>query len=269
MQQYLPRAVVFDMGGTIEEVTPGGAAAERGSRLIVDLLQAEGVISGVVCSSQVLMWIEDGLARYKDWAMEQGVEARPVSIWRDWILSRDGLNSDGLTEAAAERLSFHFEVDCMERSLRPDSVPVLNWLQNAGILMGVISNSISTTQVGYTLDRHNLKSYFRTVQVSAVAGTRKPAPTMFIEAARELGVRPCDCMYVGDSYSRDVVGAKAAGYGWVLWLVDSSGADDPGMKAPDPTGLTWEQRITRLAQIPELIQQAPWLTEKGAVTVGK
>jgi HAD superfamily hydrolase (TIGR01509 family) len=42
----------------------------------------------------------------------------------------------------------------------------------------------------------------------------KPAPDTFLEAARQLGVAPRECVVYGDSVL-DVVGAKAAGMAWV------------------------------------------------------
>jgi HAD superfamily hydrolase (TIGR01509 family) len=42
----------------------------------------------------------------------------------------------------------------------------------------------------------------------------KPAPDTFLEAARQLGVAPGECVVLGDSVL-DVEGAKAAGMAWV------------------------------------------------------
>lgn len=39
---------------------------------------------------------------------------------------------------------------------------------------------------------------------------KKPHPLPLLEAARQLGVDPCDCVYVGDD-ERDVLAARAAG----------------------------------------------------------
>ena len=39
---------------------------------------------------------------------------------------------------------------------------------------------------------------------------KKPHPLPLLEAARQLGVEPCDCVYVGDD-ERDVLAARAAG----------------------------------------------------------
>jgi len=42
----------------------------------------------------------------------------------------------------------------------------------------------------------------------------KPAPDTFLEAARRLGVKPADCVVLGDSVL-DIEAAKAAGMAWV------------------------------------------------------
>jgi putative hydrolase of the HAD superfamily len=53
---------------------------------------------------------------------------------------------------------------------------------------------------------------------SSVFGWRKPNPRIFLEAARQLNLTPGECAYVGDTVSRDVVGARRAGYGLVIQI---------------------------------------------------
>jgi putative hydrolase of the HAD superfamily len=50
------------------------------------------------------------------------------------------------------------------------------------------------------------------IYLSSVSGYRKPGKDIFIEAAADLGAEPGEAVYVGDTVSRDVRGARAAGF---------------------------------------------------------
>jgi phosphoglycolate phosphatase len=53
----------------------------------------------------------------------------------------------------------------------------------------------------------------------------KPHPAPLLEAARQVGVQPIDCVYVGDDV-RDVQAGKAAGMGTVAATYGYLGATD-------------------------------------------
>lgn len=75
--------------------------------------------------------------------------------------------------------------------------------------IGVISNGFPDVQYR-KLDTLGLRKAFTCIVLSEEIGIRKPDPRIFRQAAGLLGV-PCPaCLYVGDSYNSDIVGAKAA-----------------------------------------------------------
>ncbi len=49
-------------------------------------------------------------------------------------------------------------------------------------------------------------------------GWRKPNERIFLETARLLDVAPAECVYVGDTISRDISGARRAGYGLAIQI---------------------------------------------------
>jgi FMN phosphatase YigB (HAD superfamily) len=61
--------------------------------------------------------------------------------------------------------------------------------------------------------------YFKSVVLSSVLGIRKPAPAIYLEAAKRAGVEPGCCVYVGDNLDRDVTGTRAAGFGMVVIMI--------------------------------------------------
>ena len=61
------------------------------------------------------------------------------------------------------------------------------------------------------LDNINLYPYIDYHLISSEIGIRKPDPGIFKYACNKLNLKENECLYVGDSYSRDIVGALNAG----------------------------------------------------------
>lgn len=91
----------------------------------------------------------------------------------------------------------------------PDIEPALQWLEAAGYILGVISNSIGT--IAEQLGRAGLARYFRFILDSAAVGVEKPDPAIFRMALDKVNVAPAEAIFIGDSYATDVGGARRAG----------------------------------------------------------
>jgi putative hydrolase of the HAD superfamily len=80
--------------------------------------------------------------------------------------------------------------------------------------------------VARLLEALGLAGWLDAVVDSGVVGFEKPDPRIFRHAAAALGVEPAEAVHVGDLYSVDVVGARAAGARAILldpfgaWTVD-------------------------------------------------
>jgi putative hydrolase of the HAD superfamily len=115
----------------------------------------------------------------------------------------------------------------------PGAPTALAALRRLGLRLAVVSNSNGS--VASILSAVGLSEHLDLVVDSGVVGVEKPDPRIFHHAARALGIRPADAVHVGDLYSVDVVGARAAGSAAIL--LDPAGAwpvtDCP--KAPDLT----------------------------------
>jgi putative hydrolase of the HAD superfamily len=72
--------------------------------------------------------------------------------------------------------------------------------------------------VPLNLQAYGIAAYFGTVITSSGLGWRKPNPRIFYEAARSMELPPAACAYVGDTISRDVIGARRAGYGMTIQI---------------------------------------------------
>jgi len=92
--------------------------------------------------------------------------------------------------------------------------------------LGVISNNFGNTQ-GWC-DEYELTRLLDTVIDSTVVGIEKPDPKIFYLALDEMGISSKNSVYVGDTFSDDVVGSNQAGM-FSAWLV---GTEDKACPNP-------------------------------------
>jgi len=103
---------------------------------------------------------------------------------------------------------------CLKRNL-----DVLHQLSHT-FRLGCISNNWGNT-AGWCR-QFQLDRYFETIIDSTVVGAVKPDKTIFQAALNELQVSPDKCVYVGDKYDYDVLGAHAVGM-TPVWLINDNG----------------------------------------------
>lgn len=83
--------------------------------------------------------------------------------------------------------------------------------------VGVVSNGAPDVQYR-KLETIGLRNLFSCIVLSEEIGSvRKPDPRIFQLALSTLHVKPSECLFVGDSYDNDVIGAKAVGM-QACWL---------------------------------------------------
>jgi HAD superfamily hydrolase (TIGR01509 family) len=80
--------------------------------------------------------------------------------------------------------------------------------------LGVISNADG--KIAQVLDRCGITDCFEVIIDSGIVGFEKPHPVIFAAALRAMGTAPSESLYVGDIYSVDYLGAKAAGMEAIL-----------------------------------------------------
>jgi len=114
--------------------------------------------------------------------------------------------------------------------LEPDAEAALALARRSGLTTAVISNSNGT--IAEILDTLGLGPHLDFVIDSSKVGVEKPDPRIFHMALERAQLRPEQAAYIGDLYSIDVLGARAAGLHAVLM--------DPGR--------CWPPRDCRTAQ---------------------
>jgi HAD superfamily hydrolase (TIGR01509 family) len=99
-------------------------------------------------------------------------------------------------------------------SPEPQAPEALALLRRAGLRAAVISNSNGS--IRSILSALGLTEHLDFVIDSAEVGVEKPNPKIFQLALSRAGVAPTEAAYVGDLYSIDIRGARAAGMRAVL-----------------------------------------------------
>jgi putative hydrolase of the HAD superfamily len=91
--------------------------------------------------------------------------------------------------------------------LFPHVFETLQTLRENGISLGILSDFPPLAK----LENLGLSGFWDTVLCSEEIGRLKPDPLPFRELARRMGFPPEEMLYVGNSFSYDVLGAKKAG----------------------------------------------------------
>ena len=94
--------------------------------------------------------------------------------------------------------------------LHPDAEQALAWARKHGYRIWVLTDA-DPYFITDVLSATSLPSRWDGVVTAAEAGEPKPGPAQFRVALARAGVSPIHAIMVGDSYERDVLGARAAG----------------------------------------------------------
>lgn len=215
---YKPKLVLFDFGGTLINdsefrLQPGAEAL----RLAAD--NPEDTTTEIL--SDLWLSMQQRLSRRAQ-SDEAGyeLETQLSGMLRN-ILAVAGLRySIGIAECEAI-----FDRHNSERKATPHMARLLHTLGAAGIRTAVISNTtLSGEAMAVTIKEHFPQSKMEFVITSADYLFCKPAPEMFVAAAKTAGIEPGECWYLGDSFGPDVVGAHGSG---MLPVLYESKSDTP------------------------------------------
>ena len=111
-----------------------------------------------------------------------------------------------------------WECTYFHRELRPGVREMLAGLKARGYRIGVISNNASLYNVFNVLEEYGIREYMEDVEVSSITGYRKPHPEIFRISMKQMQEKPENCVYVGDTLSRDVIGSKEFGFGKAVYI---------------------------------------------------
>lgn len=203
--------VLFDMGGTLEDIWYNEETEAEALERVRAVLRANGLEPG--CGPEEFREkLLAGLKAYKAWSEGNMLEAKPEEIWPQYYLRDFAFDPEKLLPIT-EELANLWEVTYYHRELRPHVREMLDGLKARGYKIGVISNNASLYNVFNVLEDYGIRAYMQDVTVSSVTGYRKPHPEIFRISLRQMQSRAEECVYVGDTLSRDIIGSKRAGFG--------------------------------------------------------
>ena len=152
---------------------------------------------------------------YKKRATGTLLQASATEIWTRWMLPDHPADQ---IAPLADQLTTLWRNSRGRHVPRPDVKSIVIELYNRGYILGIITNTISETEIPAWLEADGLTQYFKAVVLSSKFGRRKPDPYIYSEASYAAGVSPANCAYVGNNPSVDIMGAYQAGFGMVIIL---------------------------------------------------
>jgi HAD superfamily hydrolase (TIGR01549 family) len=205
------QAVFLDIGNTLRILLEDEPHQTKAKKRIVELLDTD---------ADPIAFCDELNARYKvyrKWAFQNMVEAHEPELWTKWLAPE--FPAKKVAPMALE-LTYEFRQSMGRRVVAEGGREVILELYNRGYVLGIISNVITSREIPDWLVEDDLEKYFKSVALSSVLGIRKPDPRIYHYATDTAGVKPENCVYVGDNLNRDVVGTKEAGFGMVIIIQD-------------------------------------------------
>ena len=202
------RAVFFDAGNTLLQmnyVVIAGELARHGARVAPEEVQRAEWRARVRLDDEVL-------ARFRPGASTESRAS--ADHYLRYVLEELGVADAATIDKVAEwRRTYNRPVGVWNTAdaHAPDALALV---RRAGLRAAVISNSNGS--VRSILNSLELTTHLDFVIDSAEVGVEKPDPKIFELALAEARVAHAEAAYIGDLYSIDVRGARAAGMRAVL-----------------------------------------------------
>jgi len=235
-----PRAVVFDLGGTLINWPDweGGAPAKWSAAYDAVAARIPGIDRDAFIAAM-------RGAEKRHW---QRVDAEhwsgpPTSLVSDGYRALDVRAENGLLVATMDAYA---RAVAGWSTVFPDTAVTLRLLRERGYRLGLLSNTWWAAEWhNADLAAHGLTGLLDEIVYTSDLPHSKPHASVFAEIARRLDVAADACVMIGDRQIDDVSGAKAAGMRGI-WRRNESGFPTWD-GAPDAV-------VDRLAELPELLR---------------
>ncbi|MCB9993190.1 MAG: phosphoglycolate phosphatase [Hyphomicrobiaceae bacterium] len=215
-----PKAVLFDLDGTLIDSVPDLAAA------VNQVLEENGHSPLEV--SEVRVMIGHGVGKL----VERAFAARGVAL------------DDGTLSPLVDRMMHFYMNDLTSRTtMLPGARTTLTAHCRGGVKTGVITNKPQRAAEGI-IAHFGLDACIDLVLGGDSVPNKKPHPDLVTTALKRLDVDPADALVVGDS-AADVGAARAAGVRVILV--------EGGYTAEHAGGLGADLTVVTLADLPEAV----------------
>lgn len=198
------KAIIFDAGNTVMLLNYG---------VLTEALAAQGFDVAEATAQEA-----EYRARVRlDPILARRRATEAPEIFRTYmrlICEELGAPGGAAAERALDRLTEYHREHNLWNQPNPQALTVLQTLRGHELIVGMISNS--NGWVERLVTERGLRPYFHFVLDSRLVGVEKPDPLIFRIALDRVGISPAEACYIGDLYSIDVVGSRAAGMRAVL-----------------------------------------------------
>jgi putative hydrolase of the HAD superfamily len=227
------KAIIFDLFGTLVR-----SPSNQG---YLDVLERMAAYLSVPPDDFNRVWFET--ARERNVGTIQSIEDNIIRICEQLrVHARDA----AIGQATRIRLDFVRQT----MRPRPDAIEVLAHLKSQGFKVGLISNCSPDAPVIW--QDTPLAPFFDLAVFSSSAGMRKPDPRIYLLATEQLGVKPKDCLYVGDGASQELPGAARIGMSPVMIQVFGEDFESP---LPEDARGDWDgPRVSSLTEVLKLLK---------------
>lgn len=239
------KAVLFDLFDTLLLVEGGNAFYTPCLQRLHKFLIEKGVDVSFEEFRKVYFDVRDAIYAEANKNLEE--PHFKIRVWK--TLQRLGYNydpSDAIIAKATERFAKEF---MNYVSVDEDAEGVLQLLYGK-YKLGIVSNFAIPECVWALLEKYNFKKFFDVVTISAEVNKRKPSPEIFKKALESLRVAPFEALFVGDTPSMDIQGAKNVGMKAILILRITSATD---ASESAHTNIRPDAVVKSLKELPEII----------------
>ena len=232
------KAVLFDLGHTLidyyhEWKGPEAMAVDRVYRIVTEACDA------TPDEKEFTAYLSRSLDEARERKITEMVEV-PLYETLETCFHRYGY--DFGEDLVIDSMNAFYQTLLDTRKLIPGAVEMLGRVKDRGLLVGLVSDVAWGLPSEYPLKdmKHfQLDPYFDDMVFSTDVGLRKPNPRIFKIALWNLGVKPADSAFIGNSLQADVRGAQ--GVGMLAILKDSKYYQHDANIIPDAKIADWSE----------------------------
>jgi len=204
------RGVVFDLDNTLIQSKKG---ARQGLRIVASILAKRLRREGYYYTETNMF----RRLRLIDLEMHGRKLLYNRDVWWETLLKQLGLSKLKGQWIHSTTLQY-WKTYARASPLFSDTMSAMHRLKNAGFRLGMVSDSDGTP--GMKMKRIRRQPFLKYLETIVVAGEDtpnvKPSRRPFTLVAEQLGLRPRNCVYIGDNPNTDIQGAKGVGMMMIL-----------------------------------------------------